>query len=89
MSPPRATPAAFRAHLRVTEESAATEAQRLTNAVVERMGKDGDGRISAEEFNVFVEMHMDSAFTMDQLQSTVARIEIQAENEEKQKKADA
>ena len=26
---------------------------------------------------------------MDQLQSTVARIEIQAENEEKQKKADA
>ena len=72
-----------------TQGPSATEAQRLTNAVVERMGKDGDGRISAEEFNVFVEMHMDSAFTVDQLQSTVARIEIQAENEEKQKKADA
>jgi hypothetical protein len=58
------------------------ESQRLTNAAIEKMGRNAEGKVSFEEFNAFVEMHMSSAFTVDQMQSTVARIEIAMEAEQ-------
>lgn len=58
------------------------ESQRLTDVAIEKMDRNAEGKISFEEFNAFVETHMSSAFTVDQMQSTVARIEIAAEAEQ-------
>ena len=60
------------------------ESQRLTNVAIAKMGRTAEGKVSFEEFNAFVERHMSSAFTADQVQSTVARIEITLEADEQQ-----
>lgn len=61
------------------------ESERLTNTAIEKMGRNSGGKVSFEEFNAFVEMHMSSAFTVDQMQSTVARIEIAMEAEQQER----